>query len=225
MPRNVRGQLVIARGTVRPRKSVTWPEETNLVLVKFFELDENERVNVNKLKFEEMRKREFELEKTALNQRNKLAVEESRPWPKLAGCDFTPPEIEYGGQSLEKVAQQKRENSVLQALYFNNLPSNPSGPENSATVRFDTKDIPLEDDSQEEAGEFVDYTSLSWPVSIVQDLPPSPPPIQPNRKMHNPMMAGGAPQTEAFFAHQQQNMMMGEDWMQQQQQQRPAVVK
>jgi len=164
VPRDVRGQLVIARGTVRLRKRVSWPEDPSLVKVKFFELDETERVNVNKLKFEEMRKKELEFEKSAINERNMLAVEEARPWPALTTCDFTPPEIEYGGQSLEKVTQEKRENSVLQALYFNSLPSNPSEPENASTLRFETKDIPLEDESQEET--FMDYSRLVWPAPL-----------------------------------------------------------
>ena len=172
VPRVVRGQLVIARGTFRSRKKVTWPEDdANIVAVKYFELDENERVNVNKLKFEEMRKKEFELEKNALKQQTKLAGEEARPWPKLASCDFVAPEVEYGSQSLEKNAQLQREGSVLQALWFNNTPCNPSEPDNSSTVKFECKDIPLEDDDQEET--FQDYSKENWPDPVKDMLAPT----------------------------------------------------
>jgi len=199
VPRDVRGQLVIARGTVRLRKRVSWPEDPSLVMVKYFELDETERVNVNKLKFEEMRKKELEFEKSAINERNMLAVEEARPWPALTTCDFTPPEIEYGGQSLEKVTQEKRENSVLQALYFNSLPSNPSEPENASTLRFETKDIPLDDESQEET--FMDYSGETWPVPL-NDRP---------THESKSSISQSAPQTEAIFARLQSMMGGGNE--------------
>lgn len=205
--RDVRGQLVIARGTFRPRKRVSWPEEVNIVDIRYFEVNENERVNVNKLKFEEQRKKEFELEKNALKLQTKLAGEEARPWPTLSTCDFTPPEVEYGGQSLEKVAQQQRETSVLQALYFNTLPSNPSEPENASAVRGEKKDIPLEDDSQEET--FMDYSESGWPS-----------PLQDMLVAQTPMV----PQTDSIFASLQ-NMMGGDMGMadDQMMQNRPTV--
>merc|ERR1712051_1065585 len=55
MPREVKGILVYHRGRGKRDKRITWRAETNLVQVQYFEVDENERVNVNKLKFENLR--------------------------------------------------------------------------------------------------------------------------------------------------------------------------
>ena len=59
LPREVRGILVLAKGK-KAKRSIQWRPESSLVEVKLFELDEEERANVFKLKsFEEMRKQEL----------------------------------------------------------------------------------------------------------------------------------------------------------------------
>lgn len=185
-----------ARGAVRKKKRIVWREDADLVQVEYFELDETERVNVNKLKFEERRKMESEFEKSSLQQKSQVAAEESRPWPAPLIFDCQSPDVVYGSSSVEKVTQAQRENSVLQALYFNNkLPNDPSEPENATTIRFDTKDIPLIDDSGEET--FMDYSDLGWPLPAPDNYARVPGTI--------------SPQTDAIFAniHQNLNNMMG----------------
>ena len=197
-PREVRGILVLARGSVRQQRRIVWRPETELVQVEYFELDETERVNVNKLKFEEMRKKENEYEKSSLIQKKIVAEEESRPWRNLIPCDFNPPDVEYGGQSVEKITQEQRENSTLQALSFSNkLPNDPTEPENSANVRFETKMIPLDDESGEET--YADYSGFPWPQPLPDMLPRRSP------------QTSASPQTDAIFANIHQNLqsMMG----------------
>ena len=59
LPREVRGILVLAKGK-KVKRSIQWRPESSLVEVKLFEMDEEERANVFKLKsFEEMRKQEL----------------------------------------------------------------------------------------------------------------------------------------------------------------------
>jgi hypothetical protein len=204
LPREVRGILVYARGAGRKRRSIAWPaSDADLVQVEYFELDETERVNVNKLKFEEIRKREHLLEKNSMAGKGggsltAGAEEDSRPWAGLLSCDFEFPSIEYGGNSLEKTAQKQRENSVLQALVFNNrLPNDPSEPESAGFPKgVVLTHIPLEDESGEDA--VVDYSGEGWPAPTPDEV------IRPSA------MAGGKP-ADTIYASIQQNLqnMMG----------------
>lgn len=189
-PRDVRGILVYARGSVRRNRRIVWREDAELVQVEYFELDETERVNVNKIKFEERRKQESELEKSALHQKKQ---EEARPWASLVTCDFQQPDVEYGSSSVEKVTQSQRENSVLQALYFNNKALNdPSEPENATTIRLETKTIPLIDPSGEET--FMNYEDLGWPLPAADNY------------TRGPGVSSVSPKTDAIFANIQQMM-------------------
>merc|ERR1712062_610424 len=98
LPREVRGILVISRGAKRTRR-IQWRPETNLVETEYFEVEEGERVNVNKLKFEEQRKKELEFEKSRLQDKSgRLDVGDERAWPALQHVTLTCqlPEIEYG---------------------------------------------------------------------------------------------------------------------------------
>merc|ERR1712088_575221 len=71
MPREVKGILVYHRGKDKRNKSIRWKAESTLVSVRYFEMDEDERVNVNKQKFENMREFETKMEKAALSQASK----------------------------------------------------------------------------------------------------------------------------------------------------------
>ena len=160
--REVRGILVLAKGPKRIRR-IQWRPQDSLVQVEYFELDETERVNVNKLKFEEARKHDSEVEKSWKNR--KPEVEDLRPWRGLLVLDCELPEIEFGGNSNEKKEQEQRENKVLQILFFNSkLASDPSEPDAAKGDRILTKVIPLEDMSGEEA--YTDYSCEPWPQAL-----------------------------------------------------------
>ena len=176
MPREVKGILVYHRGKDKRNKTIRWRPESNLVAVRYFELDEDERVNVNKLKFENMREFETKMEKAALASKTEIANEEQEiaKWYKPVpltfdeNSDYKPCFTSYGSQSTEKSAQNEREKTVLQALYFNlettpNTPAEPDNPSdslrglsNGATI------IPLEDKDADE-GSYHDYTQEGWP--------------------------------------------------------------
>ena len=74
LPRKVSGILIIERGLVK-RKRVSWRQEEDLVQVKFFEVDTNERVNVCKLKFEEVCRQEREKDRKIFKEEIERKVE------------------------------------------------------------------------------------------------------------------------------------------------------
>ena len=164
LPREVRGILVLTKGPKRSRR-IQWKPQESLVEVEYFELDETERVNVNKLKFEEQRKNEAIAEKAKMLQKQNNVVEDNRAWPGMQTIECELPEIDYGGNSNEKKEQEQRENKVLQILFFNNkLPNDPSEPDAAGGARIVTKPIPLEDTSGDEA--YTDYSGEPWPAPI-----------------------------------------------------------
>ena len=187
-PREVSGILVINKGAKQTRR-IQWRPETQLVEVEYFEVEEGERVNVNKLKFEEQRKKELEFEKLRMKNRNDNFEMDDRPWPELTSMQLSceMPEIEYGGNSKEKKEQQLRETSTLQALFFNKNPTDPLEPDSGLSSRMECKPIPLEDASGEEE-EIKDYTNEGWPEPIYDSFMSSPP-SQPQA----PTAAGMAP--------------------------------
>lgn len=205
LPREVRGILVYTKGPKRTRR-IQWKSDDNLVEIEYFELDETERVNVNKLKFEEQRKKELEFEKTELHRKpGSNEINDGRQWPTITNmtlsCEL--PEIDYGGNSNEKKEQQQRENTVLQALFFNNkLPSDPIEPDAAGGGKGETRPIPLEDTSGD--SDLNDYSAMGWPEPVhdmytVKETSPNPGidllnNIQPNILQN--IIGGGGPLPE-----------------------------
>ena len=129
--REVKGILVYHRGRDRRNKSIRWKADSEIVAIKYFELDEGERINVNKVKFETMRNFELNMEKAALKQKDSYGAgadgSEERTlawytpvkatfegmkeedWPCLVRTDTAP-----GCNSSEVEVQAKRELGVLQ---------------------------------------------------------------------------------------------------------------
>jgi len=178
MPREVKGILVYHRGKDKRNKTIKWKPESNLVAVRYFELDEDERVNVNKLKFENMREFETKMEKAALASKTDIGndEQETAKWYKPVpltfdeNSDYKPCFSAYGSQSTEKATQNEREKTVLQALYFKpemtpNTPAEPDNPSDSLRgLSNGMTIIPLEDKDADD-GSYHDYTHEGWPDS------------------------------------------------------------
>ena len=169
MPREVKGILVYHRGRGKRDKKITWKPESSLVEVEYFEVDENERVNVNKLKFENLREFESKMEKAALNSKSNMSDEEIPllQWYRPLKIDIENREpFDYGANSKEKDNQADREKSVLQVIYFNRAmtPDTPgeADPDQINSVKSQHAIIPTEDAEGDQDSDF-QYASKGWP--------------------------------------------------------------
>ena len=173
MPREVKGILVYHRGREKREKRIKWRPDSNLVEVEYFEVDETERVNVNKLKFENLREFESKMEKAALKSKGSISDEENNivllPWYKPIPIKVTNrDEFTPGKESKEKEIQDSREKNVLSVIYFSKemTPDTPkeAEPDNNSNSNLPIfKDIPLEDKEADENSEF-QYGSKGWPT-------------------------------------------------------------
>jgi len=183
IPRDVSGILVMAKGSTSTKKNIHWESDENLVRIEYFEMDETERVNVNKVKFETMRQREAAMEKTRLislvnngpreeEGQNSNSGNDRIPW-RLIKLDSIPPLNDFGNGSNEKVVQTQREKTVLQALIFDNKkPPDLSEPDFCVTPEEVPITVPLEDASEGAENSMVDYSFSGWPA-VSQDPVPS----------------------------------------------------
>ena len=178
LPREVRGILVYVKGKKAKRK-IQWRTDDRLVDVRYIEIEEDERVNVFKVKsFEEMKKKEAMMEKTNKGfngfEMTDEEQEDSKPW-RLIPLTFvgdqketTDKLAEIAGQdSVERKVQSVREASVLKVLLFNNVPRDPSEPDPGSNERregLEMKEIPLEDLSENRDESAYSYSSLPWPL-------------------------------------------------------------
>ena len=170
MPREVKGILVYHRGSVKRNKRIQFKKDSEIVSIRYFELDEEERVNVNKLKFENMRKFELNMEKAALKSKNSMDEEtDIDKWTKpIAITVDNRAAFTYGHASKEKDIQFNREKTVLAAFLFSKetIPDTPTEPD-ATSVMFSPADkpthIPLDDLSAEGDNNEQDYSSMGWP--------------------------------------------------------------
>lgn len=150
-----------------PKKSVKWRGDSELEEVKYFELDETERVNVTKT-FTDMKQMEHVGEREALQLSRKVPnedlMDERTTWKPLVPLDLPPPLAESGSKSLEKSIQFAREKVVLQALYFNRtmLPESAAEPDVEHHHVTDPAIIPLEDVTGN-PDSVNDYQNTPWP--------------------------------------------------------------
>uniref|UniRef100_A0A0C9RLF1 Ppp1r10 protein n=1 Tax=Fopius arisanus TaxID=64838 RepID=A0A0C9RLF1_9HYME len=160
-----------------PKKSLKWKEE--LESVRFFELDETERVNVTKT-FTDMKQMEKQGEREAFQMARKLNTEdvmgEKTKWRMLIPIDLPPPLVEPGKESKEKDVQYAREKGILQALYFNRgmIPDSAAEPdEERHHILVDPKIIPLDDLTGNKESE-KDFSMTPWPEPKPSLVPPAP---------------------------------------------------
>ena len=168
MPREVKGILVYHRGREKRDKRIRWRPETNLVEVQYFEVDENERVNVNKIKFENLREFESQMEKAAMKNKGDISDEDTAtiPWYKPRPLKVTNrEEFTPGTKSTEKDIQLSRERNVLQVIYFSKemTPDTPkeADPETNTMKVTQPAFIPLDDKEADENSEF--HYRKGWP--------------------------------------------------------------
>ncbi|XP_041481488.1 serine/threonine-protein phosphatase 1 regulatory subunit 10-like [Lytechinus variegatus] len=160
------GKSNLKFGPSKSKKKVRWKEETDLVDVYYFELDETERVNVNRIKdFQDAMQIEKMMEKQAIKNAIKMGGQaptdeeekqngnttlEYFPWRRPAKMDIPGTVVSYGTNSQEKTVQAKREQTVLREIFFDqmNLPLTPKEPDPEAKRGFEeTRIIPLEDEA------------------------------------------------------------------------------
>merc|ERR1711963_407538 len=170
MPREVKGILVYHRGRAKRDKKITWRPETELVAVQYFEVDENERVNVNKLKFENMREFESKMEKAAMKSKNAISDDDHSTvlWYKPKRISVTNREpFTPGHNSKERSIQNDREKSVLQEIYFTRemTPDTPkeADPDSNTMRPGQPATIPTEDAEADENG-VLHYAHKPWPI-------------------------------------------------------------
>ncbi|XP_053908021.1 serine/threonine-protein phosphatase 1 regulatory subunit 10 isoform X2 [Cuculus canorus] len=142
----------------RKKKTVSWPEEGKLREYFYFELDETERVNVNKIKdFGEAAKREMLKDREAFETARRLshdAMEEKVPWVYPRLLDLPAPLVVPGSGSRERFTQAEREKGILQEIFLSkeSVPDSPHEPDLESCEPLPPKLIPLDEDcSAEEA--------------------------------------------------------------------------
>lgn len=159
--------LVITRRK-GPKKQLKWRPQESLEDIRYFELDENERVNVTKT-FVDMKQMERTNEREGFLKARKLNAEdvmvEQTPWAEFFVVDDVPPHPD-GANSKERQLQADRELTCLKALYFNLLmiPDNPAEPDMEQYKMIDPQIIPL-DDVTGNPDAVNNFTNMPWPES------------------------------------------------------------
>lgn len=152
-----------------PKKQLKWRPAEELEEIRYFELDENERVNVTKT-FTEQKQLDRIGERESFMMARKLVsddlMQEQTMWMPLIEMEGIPPHPN-GKESKEFNIQLDRQRSVLQALYFNRLmiPDHPAEPDlEQYQVTTDPQVIPLEDITGNPDA-VNDFTHMIWPDS------------------------------------------------------------
>lgn len=181
LPREVKGILVYHRGKDKRNKKIRFKDGSDLVSISYFEMDEDERCNVNKIKFESMREMELKMEKAAFKSKDSMDSEENdidkwyKPYAIDIDLDGAAPFVPGHG-SVEKDVQFNREKTVLSAFFFSKAttPETPIEPDAASLIplpnREPTKMIPLEDLSADGENNERDFSSEGWPEPKVNQV-------------------------------------------------------
>lgn len=148
-----------------PKKSLRWRPQEALEEIRYFELDENERVNVTKT-FVDAKQMEHVSEREAFLIARKSGTEdimvEQIPWAPLIPVDDVP--VPAVITSKEKDIQTEREKTCLKTIYFNRsmIPDSPSEPDVIAYQNIEPKIMPLFDITGNPDAVH-DFSNLPWP--------------------------------------------------------------
>lgn len=178
----------------RMKRSIRWRPDEELTDVRYFELDENERVNVNKSFTEQKRmehsgEREFLLSRKMHNEDNMV---EQTSWRTLIIIDDITV-INYGSKSREAEIQNERERNTLQEIFYEGraMSDSPHEPDHEDLDHFEPVSIPLEDVTGN-PNAVSNFRDISWPApkgeqqsyipsafnnifgSITPNIPPAP---------------------------------------------------
>ncbi|XP_077335086.1 serine/threonine-protein phosphatase 1 regulatory subunit 10 isoform X2 [Lithobates pipiens] len=167
----------------KKKKTVSWPEESQLREYFYFELDETERVNVNKIKdFGEAAKREMAKDRQAFQNARRLShdtMEEVIPWVLPRPFLHLGTLVQNGSNSTEKHTQAEREMGILQELFLSkeSVPDTPHEPDLEPYEPMPPKLIPLDEDCSMDDSSYVESMdeiggSQSPDLSSGAKLPP-----------------------------------------------------
>uniref|UniRef100_A0A8C5QLP8 Serine/threonine-protein phosphatase 1 regulatory subunit 10 n=1 Tax=Leptobrachium leishanense TaxID=445787 RepID=A0A8C5QLP8_9ANUR len=146
----------------KKRKTVSWQEESRLREYFYFELDETERVNVNKIKdFGEAAKQEMLKDRQAFQTSRRLshdAMEETVPWFPPRPLYLPGALVQMGSNSTEKHTQADREMGILQEIFLSkeSVPDTPHEPDPEPYEPSMPKLIPLDEDCSMDDGAFAE---------------------------------------------------------------------
>ncbi|XP_037078701.1 nucleolar protein dao-5-like [Pollicipes pollicipes] len=177
----LKGVLVYHRPANRRQLSVHWRPDATLVDVSYFDLDETERVNVNRAKFLEMQAMEKLREREYLRRARQTrddGMAEQMAWQMLIVVDKPPPLVKAGARSQERGIQEERERGCLPA-FFNPamMPDTPNEPELEHHERTPCKPVPLEDD--QDGATVKDHSADGWPEPRPEPRAAPPPAVFP----------------------------------------------
>lgn len=187
-----------------PKKSLKWKPQESLEEIRYFELDENERVNVTKT-FVDMKQMERVNEREALLSKKLNAEDvmtEQTPWAQLIEVDDVPPWPQI--TSKEKEVQIEREKTVLKTIYFSRamIPDSPSEPDVITFQNVEPQIIPLFDVTGNPDAVH-DFTTMPWPEpkgspthkpSLLDNIQPNFSAYPQFNGVNWPMAADGMPQ-------------------------------
>ncbi|KAL6457485.1 hypothetical protein MHYP_G00344480 [Metynnis hypsauchen] len=136
----------------KKKKSVRWAEEEQLKEYFYFDLDETERVNVNKIKdFGEAAKRELMMDRQTFEMARRLShdtMEERVPWTPPRPLILSGSLVIPGANSSEKLTQRDREMGILQEIFLSkeSVPDSPHEPDPEPYEPMPPRLIPLDED-------------------------------------------------------------------------------
>ncbi|XP_054620754.1 serine/threonine-protein phosphatase 1 regulatory subunit 10 [Dunckerocampus dactyliophorus] len=168
----------------KKKKTVHWAHEDQLKHYFYFDLDETERVNVNKIKdFGEAAKRELMMDRQTFEMARRLShdtMEERVPWTPPRPLTLPGSLVNPGSNSTEKLTQRDREMGILQEIFLSkdSVPDSPHEPDPEPYEPMPPRLIPLDEDSSMLDDGYVepmDTTSQQVPAMVQNEgskLPP-----------------------------------------------------